>query len=99
MSFFRTASLRSTLVAFFLVSGPALAQADNSFRLGSADNIRVRGGGELNPLLDTVLQLSQPGGLLVGAAVGIALLRLVLDQVGAGPGSRTPPMGSSKRPG
>jgi hypothetical protein len=49
-----------------------LLRAGWGFRLAQ-DNIRVQGGGELNPLLGAALTLSQHEGFLFGAAIGIAL--------------------------
>lgn len=38
------------------------------------ENIRVRDGSELNPLLDAALSLSQPGGFLVALSGGFSIL-------------------------
>jgi hypothetical protein len=38
------------------------------------DNVQVRGGGDLNPLLAVPIGLSQPGGVLIGLSGGFSIL-------------------------
>ena len=59
-------------IAFMENKAWFLLRAGWAFRLNQ-DNVSVRGGEEINPLLDAALILSQHEGLLFGAAIGIAL--------------------------
>jgi hypothetical protein len=49
-------------------------RAGYGIKLGGNDNYGVVGGGAVNPLLGTVLELAQPGGFMGGLSAGFSIL-------------------------